>query len=125
MVFLVHMSHLELPGSPYFVYYSSILVMQFAIPYSLVLSLLGTSIKKKTSDLDSYIVSSSKSTIVDPDSNDLLLQAPARHVLGYELRNPIPDSHLKLHLDAYFGDPSPELDQNWIDRLRRKKTWAL
>ncbi|MCJ1246686.1 hypothetical protein MMC30_003895 [Trapelia coarctata] len=47
-----------------------------------------------------------------------LIYTPARPVMGYEVRGPIPDTTFKLHRDPYFGDPSPELDQRWIGRLR-------
>ncbi|MCJ1286895.1 T-complex protein 1 subunit beta [Xylographa opegraphella] len=46
-----------------------------------------------------------------------LIYTPARPVLGYHLRPPIPDTTNKLHGDPFFGDPSPELDMRWNIRL--------
>ncbi|MCJ1319440.1 hypothetical protein MMC15_004776 [Xylographa vitiligo] len=46
-----------------------------------------------------------------------LIYTPARPVLGYYLRPPIPDTTNKLHGDPFFGDPSPELDMRWNIRL--------
>ena len=41
--------------------------------------------------------------------------------MDYQLTGPMvlyPDAY---HEDPYFGDPSPELDQRWLDRLRCKR----
>ena len=41
--------------------------------------------------------------------------------MGYRLTGPIAAYPDEYHGDPFFGDPSPELDQRWNDRLRRKK----
>ena len=40
--------------------------------------------------------------------------------MGYQLSGPISTYPNEYHEDPFFGDPSPELDQRWIDHLKRK-----
>ena len=44
--------------------------------------------------------------------------------MGYRLTGPIAAYPNEYHGDPFFGDPSPELDQRWIDRLRCKKGYT-
>lgn len=41
--------------------------------------------------------------------------------MDYRLAGPISAYPNEYHGDPLFGDPSPELDQGWNDRLRCKK----
>ena len=41
--------------------------------------------------------------------------------MDYRLTGPMPIYQNQYHGDPYFGDPSPELDQRWINRLRCEK----
>lgn len=41
--------------------------------------------------------------------------------MDYRLSEPISLYPDEYHGDPFFGDPSPQLDQGWIDRLRCKK----
>ena len=40
--------------------------------------------------------------------------------MEYQLSGPIPAYPDEYRGDPFFGDPTPELDQRWIDHLRRK-----
>ena len=45
--------------------------------------------------------------------------------MNYRLTGPISGYPNRYHGDRLFGDPSPELDQGWNDRLRCKKTFII
>ena len=45
--------------------------------------------------------------------------------MDYRLTGPISTYPNGYHKDPFFGDPSPGLDQRWIDRLRRKRVSAF
>ncbi|KAM0802734.1 hypothetical protein BDR22DRAFT_842113 [Usnea florida] len=47
-----------------------------------------------------------------------IIFTPARKVMDYRLTGLMSVYPNLYHEDPYFGDPSAELDQNWIDRLR-------
>ena len=49
-------------------------------------------------------------------------KAPARKVMDYRLTGPTSVYPNQYHEHPYFGDPSVELDQRWINRLRCKQT---
>ena len=44
--------------------------------------------------------------------------------MDYQLAEPISAYPNAYHGDPYFGDPSPDLDQRWIDRLRCMKVFT-
>ncbi|CAD6579897.1 MAG: hypothetical protein ASARMPRED_009288 [Alectoria sarmentosa] len=80
----------------------------------------GYLLGEQSDDEDSDVFEKSRASLPERRSSipRLLLISPARKFMDYRLTGPISTYPNGYHKDPFFGDPSPGLDQRWIDRLR-------